>query len=94
MLVPAPVALLWPNPVWGPVRVGAHMAHRALMGPYGPDFAKRIINLIENHENINKNIKGMKSEKIKVKTWFCDKDLSSFDSIIYETHKGNYMEHI
>ena len=25
----------------------------------------------------NKNIKGVKSEKLKVKTWFCDKDLSS-----------------
>ena len=24
---------------------------------------------------------GVKSEKIKVKTWFCDKDLSSLDSI-------------
>ena len=26
---------------------------------------------------VNKNMKGVKSEKLKVKTWFCDKDLSS-----------------
>ena len=24
--------------------------------------------------------KGVKSEKIEIKTWFCDKDLSSLDS--------------
>ena len=26
--------------------------------------------------------------------WFCDKDLSSLDSINWETHKGKYMEQI
>ena len=57
------------------VRVGAHM------GPYGPDFVLKILILMKNHKIVNKNIKGVKSEKIKVKTWFCDKDLSSLDSI-------------
>ena len=38
-------------------------------------------NFDENHKIANKNIKGVKSEKIKIKTRFCDKDLSSLDSI-------------
>ena len=42
---------------------------------------ERSLILIINHKIVNKNIKGMKSEKIKVKTLFCDKDLSSLDSI-------------
>ena len=42
---------------------------------------QNIINFDENDKIVNKNIKGIKSEKIKVKTWFCDKDLSSLDSI-------------
>ena len=46
------------------------------------------------HKIINKNIEGIKSEKIKVKTWFCDKDLPSLDSINEETHKGKYVEDI
>jgi len=29
------------------------------------------------HKIVNKNIKGVKSEKVKIKTWFGDKDLSS-----------------
>ena len=49
---------------------------------------------MKNHKIVNKNIKGVKSEKLKVKTWFCDKDLSSVDSINEETHKGKYVEHI
>ena len=32
---------------------------------------------MKNDKNVNKNMKGIKSEKIKVKTWFGDKDLSS-----------------
>ena len=35
----------------------------------------------KNNKIANKNIKGVKSETIKVKTWFGDKDLSSLDSI-------------
>ena len=73
---------LAPGPGWGPVRVGARSglepiwAHRALMGPIL--FRKSLI-LMRDHKNINinKNIKGVKSEKIKVKTLFGDKDLSS-----------------
>ena len=30
---------------------------------------------MKNHKMVNKNIKCVKSEKIKVKTWFGDKDL-------------------
>ena len=37
--------------------------------------------LMKNHKIINKAIKGVKSEKIKIKAWFCNKDLSSLDSI-------------
>ena len=57
------------------VRVGAHM------GPYGPDFVKKIINFNENGKIINKDIKVVKLKILKVKTWFCDKDPSSLDSI-------------
>ena len=32
---------------------------------------------MNNHTIVNTNIKDVKSEKIKVKQWFCDKDLSS-----------------
>ena len=34
-----------------------------------------------NHEITNKNIEVVKLAILKVKTWFCDKDLSSLDSI-------------
>ena len=39
-------------------------------------FEKQLI-LMGNQKIANQNIKDVKSEKIKVKTWFCDKDLSS-----------------
>ena len=39
------------------------------------------MNFNGKYKIVNKNIKGVKSEKIEVKTWFCDKDLSSVDSI-------------
>ena len=36
------------------------------------------VNAIGNpNKTANKNIKNVKSEKLKVKTWFCDKDMSS-----------------
>ena len=35
----------------------------------------------KKHKIINKNIEVVKLEFLKVKTWFCDKDLSSLDSI-------------
>ena len=47
----------------------------------GTILFKKSLVLMKNHKIVNKNIKGVKSEKIKVKTWFCDKDLSSLDSI-------------
>ena len=37
----------------------------------------KIHTLMKNHKIVNKNVKGVRSEKIKVKTWFGDKDLSS-----------------
>ena len=73
-----------PGPGWGPVRVGARSglgpiwAHRALMGPI---LLKKLIILIKNDKNINKNIKVVKLEILKVKTCFGIKDLSSLDSI-------------
>ena len=64
---------------YGPIR-----AHRAHKGPYGPLWAhmgpillKKLINLMKNHKIINKNIKVVKLEIIKVRTWFGDKDLFS-----------------
>ena len=54
------------------------------MGPHGPIKSskgmilfKRSLSFMKNHKIINKHIKGVKSEKISVKTWFCDKDLYS-----------------
>ena len=85
---------LGPSPGWGPVRVGAHLgpwgpygpieplwAHGALMGPYGPDFVLRIINFDEKDKIVNKNIKIVNLEILKVKSWFWNKDSSSLDSI-------------
>ena len=36
---------------------------------------------MKTYKIVNKDIKNVKSEKIKVKTWFWNKDLSSLDSI-------------
>ena len=49
----------------------------ALMGPKDMILFKKSLILMKNHKIVNKNIKGVKSGKIKVKMWFCDKDLSS-----------------
>ena len=51
--------------------------------PYGPIWARFCIEnhyFYENHKIANKNLKGVKSLK-KIFPWFCDKDLSSLDSI-------------
>ena len=45
------------------------------------DFASKTIDFDENHKIINKNIKIVNLEILKVKTWFWNKDLSSLDSI-------------
>ena len=45
------------------------------MGPYGPDFVTKNINFNENHKIINKNVKVVNLGILKVRTWFCDKDL-------------------
>ena len=50
------------------------------MGPKNISLFKKAINFDENHEIANKNIKGIKSLK-DILPWFCDKDLSSLDSI-------------
>ena len=55
------------------------------MDPYGPllltEFISQIFqktnNFNENHKIINKNIKVVNLEILKVKTWFGDKDLFS-----------------
>ena len=47
---------------------------------------------MKKHKIINKHIKIVKLEILKVKTWFGNKDLSSLDSINWETHKGKYMD--
>ena len=41
----------------------------------GQMFVKQIINFDENHKDMNKNIKIVNLEILKVKTWFGDKDL-------------------
>ena len=70
-----------PNlPHWGPpqVRVGARSglgsiwAHRALMDPI---LLEKSLTLMKNHKIINKSIKIVNLEILKVKTWFGDKDL-------------------
>ena len=45
---------------------------RALMGPI---WLKKLIISMKNHKSINKNIKIVNLEILKVKTWFGDKDL-------------------
>ena len=78
------------GPGWGPVRFGAQsgLGPGPGWGPYGPLWAhmgpillKKIIILIKKSKNINKNIKVVKLEILKIKTWFWNKDLSSLDSI-------------
>ena len=51
------------------------------LGFGSPILLKKSLILIKNHEIINKNIKVVKLEILKVKTWFWNKDLSSLDSI-------------
>ena len=46
---------------------------------------KKLIFLIRNYKIISKNIKVVNLEILKVKTWFCDKDLSSV-SLLNKTH--------
>ena len=41
--------------------------------------------LMKKHKFANRNIEGVKSGKRKVKTWFCDKDLSSVN-LLSKTH--------
>ena len=43
----------------------------------GPILIKEILVLIKNHKLINKNLKIVNLEILKVKTWFGDKDLFS-----------------
>ena len=52
-------------------KIGAHM------GPEDMLLFKKSLIVMKNNKIVNKNIKGVISEKLKVKTWFCDKDLSS-----------------
>ena len=49
--------------------------YRALWAHMGPILLKKLIILIKNDKIINKNIKVVKLEILKVKTWFGDKDL-------------------
>ena len=50
-------------------------------GPKDKILLQKPLILMKNHKIVNRKIEGVESEKIKVKTWFCDKDLSSLDSI-------------
>ena len=47
----------------------------------GPILFRKLILLIKNHRIIDKDIKIVNLEILKVKTWFWNKDLSSLDSI-------------
>ena len=44
-------------------------------------LVKKILILMKIIEIVFKYIKEVKYEKLKTKMWFCDKDLSSLDSI-------------
>ena len=47
------------------------------MGPKDTILLKESLILMKNDKFVNKDIKDVKPEKLKIKTWFCDKDLSS-----------------
>ena len=49
--------------------------------PIWARFCLKNINFDKNHQIVNKHIEVVKLEILKVKAWFCDKDLSSLDSI-------------
>ena len=51
------------------------------MGPKDTVLFKNSLILMQNYKIANKKIKDVKSKELNVKTWFCDKDLSSLDSI-------------
>ena len=53
---------LGPGPGWGP--------HGPLWAHMGPILFRKSLILMKNHKTINKHIKGVKSEKIKVKHGF------------------------
>ena len=55
--------------------------------PYGPDFTLKIFDFDENHENTNKNLKGVKSLKkykhgFAIRTWKMINLLSKTDAFI------------
>ena len=50
---------------------------RHLWAHKGPIWLKKLIILMKNHKSMNKNIKIVNLEILKVKTWFGDKDLFS-----------------
>merc|ERR1712078_459466 len=71
---------LGPGPGWGPYGpIGPLWAHKGPYGPIralmGPIWLKKLIISMKNHKSINKNIKIVNLEILKVKTWFGDKDL-------------------
>ena len=73
---------LGPGPGWGPYEpIGPLWAHKGPYGPIkalmGPILIKKLIILIRNHKIINKNIRIVNLEILKVKLWFGDKDLYS-----------------
>ena len=71
---------LGPDPGWGPYGpIGPLWAHRALMGPI---LFKKSLIWMKNHKIIDKNIKVVNLEILKVKTWFCDKDLSNNNKMV------------
>ena len=43
----------------------------------GPILFKKHYFLMKNDKIVDKNIKGVKSEKMKIKSLFCDKDVLS-----------------
>ena len=73
---------LGPSPGWGPYGpIGPSWAHKGPYGPIralmGPIWVKKLIILIKNHTIINKDVKVVNLEILKVKAWFGDKDLFS-----------------
>ena len=48
----------------------------------GPILFRKSLILIKNHRIINKNIEVVKLGFLKVKTWFCDKDLSKNSKMV------------
>ena len=69
----------------GIIKMHFHVGNGPIKIIKGKILFKRSLILMKNHKITNENIKHVKFEKLKIKTWFCDKDLSSVN-LFSKTH--------